>query len=686
MKQYIILFLLLFSAYFCYSQSIDPDDYTFGTQVYVDSTLNIIPEVDRYYISYSLDTNYISPINVDTIGQNFVWYKFEGYEDCDYRDSVGIPALPVKSINLQLPSTSYGEMFSISDLQITYKEYYIDRYYYPYQSCPNSEVDTLVFSFNADYYTQYHNTWNEFITISEPYTAFGATGITVNINPVVYDPTHGIIRIIKTLNCTVPIHGGSLEEIPLNELVNANSLFDCPFCNVEQRWMEIGFGKILVITDASYVTALNEYKDFREDHGYQVEIVTTNYIRDSLNVSTLSGGNIREFIRGRYYNTPSPKRPRYLLLVGDETIIPYSDGVANTKYHPLTDLYYGCIEKQNFQNETNLFPEMTYGRWPVSSPNQIPNIIMNLIDYDKYIKHLDKNTLSSFLVSGIDLDPKSGFFNELALRLVNQVSGILDKKEFSNIHLYRGEDYIGKTDALQDSLKNAMLNNLWMFVYSGHGSPYGLCDPLSLNVSKISGYVYSAIPPITLSFACSTNANNINLGYMFGRSWITERGKGGLIHYGATNTSFTDSNEYLAVNIFNRLSKTNNVVGRWLQSGAGHYYNSFKSPRRRRQVEKYNIFGDPSQYIFGTPSRYVLMSPEYKENLSLEFVDNQIILSEKIIEGKITVFDCVGRLVFSSEITNESVFTPNLPSGVYIANISNKSGTYSYKFIVAPNK
>ena len=45
MKQYIILFLLLFSAYFSYSQSIDPDDYTFGTRVYVDSTLNIIPNL-----------------------------------------------------------------------------------------------------------------------------------------------------------------------------------------------------------------------------------------------------------------------------------------------------------------------------------------------------------------------------------------------------------------------------------------------------------------------------------------------------------------------------------------------------------------------------------------------------------------------------------------------------------------
>ena len=185
-------------------------------------------------------------------------------------------------------------------------------------------------------------------------------------------------------------------------------------------------------------------------------------------------------------------------------------------------------------------------------------------------------------------------------------------------------DYIGKTDALQDSLKNAMLNNLWMFVYSGHGYPGGLGNPLSLSVNNNNEYVYSNIPPITLSFACSTNAKDNN-NNMFGRSWITERGKGGLIHYGATNTSFTDSNEYLAVNIFNRLSKTNNVVGRWLQSGAGHYYSSFMSPRRRRQVEKYNIFGDPSQYIFGTPSRYVLMSPEYKENLSLEFVDNQII-------------------------------------------------------------
>ena len=74
-------------------------------------------------------------------------------------------------------------------------------------------------------------------------------------------------------------------------------------------------------------------------------------------------------------------------------------------------------------------------------------------------------------------------------------------------------------------------------------------------------------------------------------------------------------------------------------------------------------------YIYQTRSGY-------KENLSLEYVDNQIILSEKIIEGKITVFDCVGRLVFSSDITDESVFTPNLPSGVYIANISNVYYTF----------
>ena len=84
-----------------------------------------------------MDSNFISPVTIDTLGYNFVWYKFHGYEDCDYRDSIGIPALPIKSLNLQLPSTSYGEEFEISNLQVTYKEYDIDDYYYPYQPCPN---------------------------------------------------------------------------------------------------------------------------------------------------------------------------------------------------------------------------------------------------------------------------------------------------------------------------------------------------------------------------------------------------------------------------------------------------------------------------------------------------------------------------------------------------------------------
>ena len=676
---------MLFSAYFSYSQSIDPDDYTFGTRVYVDSTLNIIPEKYEYIIQYSLDTNYISPINVDTISQSFVWYKFEGYEDCDYRDSVGIPALPVKSINLQLPSTSYGEMFSISNLQVTYKEYYIDRYYYPYQPCPNSEVDTLVFSFNADYYTQYHNTWNEFITISEPYTAFGTTGITVNINPVVYDPTHGIIRIIKTLNCTVPIHGGSLEEIPLNELVNANSLFDCPFYNVEPRWMEIGFGKILVITDASYVTALNEYKEFREDHGYQVEIVTTNYIRDSLNVSTLSGGNIREFIRGRYYNTPSPKRPRYLLLVGDETKIPYSAGIGVNNF-PFTDLYYGCIEKTNYQHETNLYPEMAYGRWPVNCSDEITKIITKNKDYNRRIRQLYKDTLHSVLISGID-NPSSNIkwlFNSYVYRLVECAKNRIKKAGFNNVSIYKGSDYENNSTGLQNNLKTSMLNDLWMFIYSGHGSYSSMSRPLQLGSNYVYSYNYNQLPPITFAFACLTEASPITSS--MGSVWIKTLDAGGVLYYGSSDTSWTDTNESLARHIFSKLTYNDNSIGNWIGNGAGNYYQTSKTSKRRSQVEKYNIFGDPSQYLFGSPQKHILMSPINQEHIHIEYIDNQIILSKDVSEGKIKVFDCVGRLVFSSEITDESVFTPNLPSGIYIANISNKSGTYSYKFIVSPNK
>ena len=87
----------------------------FYLSVLVCTSQIVVPEADKYILQYSLDSNFISPVTIDTLGYNFVWYKFHGYEDCDYRDSIGIPALPIKSLNLQLPSTSYGEEFEISN-------------------------------------------------------------------------------------------------------------------------------------------------------------------------------------------------------------------------------------------------------------------------------------------------------------------------------------------------------------------------------------------------------------------------------------------------------------------------------------------------------------------------------------------------------------------------------------------
>ena len=686
MKKNIILILLFYlSVLVCTSQIVELDDYTFGTRVYIDSTLNVVPEADKYILQYSLDSNFISPVTIDTLGYNFVWYKFHGYEDCDYRDSIGIPALPIKSLNLQLPSTSYGEEFEISNLQVTYKEYDIDDYYYPYQPCPNFEEDTMEFSFNVGYYSSYHESWDNFITVSEPYTAFGTTGITVNINPIVYNPVHGKIRIIKALNCTIPIHGGTLEDIPLNELVDANSLFDCPFCNVEHRWMEISLGKILVITDATYVAALNTYKQYREEVGYQVDIVTTNYIKDSLNVSTLNGSKIREFIRGRYYSTLSVKRPRYLLLVGNETQIPFSAGVG-VKNNPFTDLYYGCIEKQNYQDENNLFPEMAYGRWPITNSDEVNKILDKIKAYNTRIKQLDKDTLHSFLISGID-DPSSNnkaLYNYYKYRFLNEVERRIKNAGFSNVSVYKGTDYEGKTTEIQNILKNDMLNDLWCFVYSGHGTRNKLYHPLNLKVDEISNYLYQQLPPITLAFACLTEGSPINSS--IGAKWLLTADAGGVLFYGSTDTSWTNTNEFLAKKIFDKLPYNNTTIGNWICNSAGSYYQSNKLSYRRIQVEKYNIFGDPSQYLFGTPRNYILMTPKYEENNYIEYSENHIILPETIESGKINVFDCVGRLVFSSKIINNTLFTPDLPCGVYIANINTKFGNYTYKFIVSPTK
>ena len=88
---------------------------------------------------------------------------------------------------------------------------------------------------------------------------------------------------------------------------------------------------------------------------------------------------------------------------------------------------------------------------------------------------------------------------------------------------------------------SSMLNDLWMFIYSGHGSYSSMSRPLQLGSNYVYSYNYNQLPPITFAFACLTEASPITSS--MGSVWIKTLDAGGVLYYGSSDTSWTDTNE-----------------------------------------------------------------------------------------------------------------------------------------------
>lgn len=685
-----LIIVVLLSSIMLFSQELHATDNDFGNEIIIDSLFSITPHSNYYSISFQLDTVSVNQIVIDTLDNQYVLFSFPGIDYCDIVNEEGRPVLPTKLLMLQIPDSMYEGDIELLDFQVEYIDYSVNKLYLPYQPIPNYQeedvdIEDRGFCLDSVYYSTHTSSLENYIQISKPFKAFSTTGFSININPIQYDPVRGIVRIIKSLNFNIPINSPFLPSIPNDQLVDGRTIYDVALAN----WMlppdfQPNLGKILIITGNQFIDALSKYVNYRVSNGYTVDVVTLDYIKDFFNTTHLDPEVVRTFIRSRYLF--SDVTPKYLILVGDENIIPYSKGTPNELFDPLTDLYYGCLEEADLKDEDDLFPELAYGRWPVTTEAQVSNIIDKIIDYDKNIKSINKSTLKSFLVSGIDRPVQYPCFDALAYRLIQKVNNHLQNNGFSNTSIYKGVDYENKTSSLQDSLKSAMLNNLWMFVYSGHGNNYSLGKPLNLDYSSLNDFSYVDIPPIAFSFACLTHYQNPSYSSTFGKQWVRKyQNSGGVAHYGSVCISYTDENEYLASTIFKKLSFENISIGRWIQNGAGLYFKSAKVSRRRRQVEKYGLFGDPSQYIFGTPQVILYSTPRQQSaDISVLYFENQLSLDGCKTDDIVYIYDSIGKLIFQYQVVNDNrIDISFLPVGIYFAVVSNNKGITHYKFVVS---
>ena len=532
-----------------------------------------------------------------------------------------------------------------------------------------------------------------YVEISTPFKAGNTTGIVVKIRPIQYNPQAGIIRIIKSISFDIPINDVPLTDIFAYEMIDATEVIDAPILSEDTQlpFDENYLGKLLiVISDESYRNVLDNFVEHKNSKGFETEVVSINQIKNLAGAQQLTAEVLRNYLRGRYLDDNVLHRPRYLLLVGNYDVIPYSicgyEIITKESTFFYSDLYYGCLNNPLIRHESDLFPEMFVGRWPVSNISQLQVAINKTITFENTVGNYPA-FYNIMMLSGIESTVGSNDKTEAdrynaLIDIQNTLQGYL----YQNVDIYDGRKFLNKEDSIRDVLKQKMMDDLWMFVYVGHGENHLLNKPINLNNDELQKCVYDKLPPIALSFSCLTN--QILDTSCYGKIWLTRNNIGGVLHYGATGISFTNLNLDMSRSFFNNLNSNNTTsISKFLLL-SGAKFHSFNPNINivRNQVEKYCIYGDPSLLMFGgIRDNQIILNSKKSSTLNETIFDVDLINNITFKDDCcLYLYDLNGRLLLYGESSDLNTIDKIncLPIGIYFVLLDNDKIVTTYKFII----
>lgn len=586
--------------------------------------------------------------------------------DHDGTDEPGYPELPFFSLNLLLP-------FCTSGLHVDLQSSVIDQEYLSYYINPASkgsvEIEPGIYvemdedCYNEDYYTYGYTSdypygfHQDFYSYSNIYTAFGAKGITLSIFPFSYHPEAGYMTVLQEAVFEINFDCGNLfttmsdiqEASGLEAL--ATQLFFDTFNDTEiVNNSEDNGNYLIVAAHRNMETSLTRYVQYKQAQNYNTEVI---YLDDYNNVI----GDEDEIYALIYNNNEMPN-PDFVLLVGDLSDIPPCDGY-NDPDNPYTDDCYHSF----------------LGRWVVSEEQNLSGEYIDLENIiDKTIQtetgYVNSYSTAS-LFSGIDSNIGISLQFYIPLFQIAQNSFYQMGIPYT---LYNGSNYSQPT--AETYMKNSIINNTRFFIYNGHGNDATIGSPYKLYSWNISTIRNSSPTPMGFGFACHLNSYSTNNN--FGAEWVSSGSGGGAAFYGATTVSYCTSNGYLAMRMFEVLKEItaqvdNFPLSLWLRLSELTYSVGDNIPMRKKQVNKYNLMGDPTLAVYGMDT-YGTYAPYHMPKK--EVVDAP---SDSKIRS-IEIYDISGKKMTVSN--RHDISSLPLSAGVYVIKTLYNDGTFSTNKII----
>jgi len=519
--------------------------------------INLTKTSSGYKINFSLPDYQLKSVFAE--GEEYFNIVIPGY---GVTPEVGLPALPLVSFNLFIPTEEKQPEFEIEN--IGYNEQFLSHKIFPFQMPweKNQSLSERPFIINEEYYNSTGKTDQPLITISEPFIIAGLKGITVTIYPFSYNPIENKLILLNSGTFNI------LVDQPVTTVTNkSNSLqkfFEKIFINF-QSTPDNSAMKYLVITAPAFEAGMQQFLNHKISKGFDAEMFNTN-------ATGTTNASIKNFIQLRY-NDPQT-RPEFILLVGDVNHIPAWTGSGSGT--PSTDLNYVQLEGGDY------YADAFIGRFSVANTDQLQNAINKSLYMENYIGTLTKKNI--FMASTDNWQISEGTHNYV-------IDNYFGPANYTNLKLYT-YTYSATTQQLIDALND----NQIFAIYSGHGSEYSWADGPQLNQSQVQALTNTWYP-FVYSFACVTGS--YHLSECFGETWLrTENGAS--TFYGSSVNSYWDEDDILEKNIFKAMFDDDiTLMTPMFVQGMIYLVNHYGgiTGTTLRYMEMYNLMGDPSMPV-----------------------------------------------------------------------------------------
>jgi subtilisin-like proprotein convertase family protein len=375
----------------------------------------------------------------------------------------------------------------------------------------------------------------------------------VEVRPLRYDPSRGVVELWDRARLNVSFSGGSAATARREKSRLASEHLD--------RWIEQtivsagpglaqpesggpaaplgsaggpaeGAEGMVVVAYDGFVDALQPLIDWKRRSGYKVELIKTSDLG-----SNPTDADVKQALQQRYDDWSQPSLG-FVLMVGDTDFCPIHDGSGGGNSQ-VTDNWYACLDGADY------LPDVAIARISVRTADETSAVVDKLLTYQR-----------ATFATGAWIK-RGGFIGTSDSGYIGLIEGTHDwcidtyytpndYESTSWSHGYESCDrHYNSYDADTSEIAASIDEGRSMVNYSGHGGYTSWQGPTShggYDQADVRNNTNDGMYPFVISNACITGT--LDREECFGETWQKVANRGAIAFLGASNNSYWDEDDY----------------------------------------------------------------------------------------------------------------------------------------------